>query len=125
MKKLISTESYLKSFPGETQKMLKQMRAIIKKAAPGAEEVISYGMPAVKINGENLVYFAGMKSHFGFYPTSSGVKAFETELKKYRISFSKGCIRFPYGKPLPTGLITKIIKFRAKESLAKAKAKKK
>jgi uncharacterized protein YdhG (YjbR/CyaY superfamily) len=72
-------------------------------------------MPTIQLGGKNFLHFAAMKGHLGFYPTPSGVKAFEAELTKKGISFSKGCIRFSYEKPLPVSLITKIIKFRLKE----------
>lgn len=102
--------------------MLEQMRNIISKAAPAAEEIISYAMPAYRLHG-NLVYFAAYKNHLGFYPSSSGVKTFEKELAGYKCS--KGAIQFPLDKPLPVKLITRIVKFRVKENTEKAKLKKK
>ena len=115
-------DHYIASFPEETQMVLDKMRAIIKKAAPNAAEVISYGMPAFRQNG-NLVYFAAWKTHIGLYPHSSGIAAFKKELSVYKNS--KGAVQFPMDKPLPAGLITKIVKFRIKEDLLNAKAKKK
>ena len=97
------------------------MRAIIKKAAPKAEEVISYSMPAFKQSGI-LVYFAAQSKHIGFYPTASGIIDFKKELVDYK--HSKGAIQFPYDKPLPVSLITQIVKFRVAEDKAKLKAKK-
>ena len=115
-------DHYIASFPEETQMVLDKMRAIIKKAAPQAVELISYGMPAFRLNG-NLVYFAAWKTHIGFYPTSSGIAVFKKELAGY--NSSKGAVQFPLEKPLPAALITKIVKFRVKEDLLKSKAKKK
>ena len=115
-------DNYIASFPEETQIVLDKMRAIIKKAAPDTVEVISYGMPAFRLNG-NLVYFAAWKTHIGFYPHSSGIAAFKKELSIYKSS--KGAVQFPLDKPLPSGLITKIVKFRIKEDLLKAKTKRK
>jgi len=115
-------DNYIASFPEEIQMALDKMRAIIKKAAPNAAEVISYGMPAFRLNG-NLVYFAAWKTHIGFYPTSSGIAAFKKEFADYKSS--KGAVQFPIDKPFPSGLIKKIVKFRVKEDSLKAKAKKK
>jgi uncharacterized protein YdhG (YjbR/CyaY superfamily) len=122
MKKPKNTEEYISWFPLETQKLLQQLRVTIKKAAPKAEEVISYAMPAYKQNGM-LVYFAAYAKHIGFYPTSSGIAAFKKEISVYKSS--KGAVQFPIDKPLPAGLITKMVKFRVKENLEKAMLKKK
>lgn len=116
-----NVEAYIASFPESTQALLQQVRSIIKKAAPEAEEVISYSMPAYK-QGSILVYFAGYAQHIGFYPTASGIKAFEKEIAGYK--HSKGAVQFPLDQPLPAALITKIVKFKLKENLGKAKAKK-
>ena len=104
-----AVDKYLEGFPQEVQNQLGQLRQIIRLAAPEADEVISYGMPAYKWKGI-LVYFAGYKSHIGFYPTSSGIEAFKSELTGFK--WSKGTIQFPVGQPLPIGLITRIVKFR-------------
>lgn len=104
-----------KSLPKISLQKLKEMRNLVKKLIPKGSEVVKYGMPTIQLNGKNFIHFAAMKSHFGFYPTPSGVSAFEKELKGKGISFSKGCIRFPYDKPLPIQLISKIIKFRLRE----------
>ncbi len=113
-------DQYILAFPDEVQKLLVQLRAAVKKAAPEAEEVISYQMPAFKFHGI-LVYFAGHKNHIGFYPTSTGIAAFKEELSVYK--GAKGSVQFPLDKPLTLGLITKIIKFRVKENLQKLKRK--
>lgn len=114
-----TTDDYIASFPEETQKVLQQVRATIKKAAPKAEEKISYGMPAFVLNG-NLVYFAGYKNHIGFYALPSGHRAFQKELSKYKMG--KGSVQFPLGEPMPLKLITQIVKFRVIENAEKAKA---
>lgn len=119
----INTDQYIASFPKETQILLEKMRATILKSAPSAEEIISYGMPAFKINGAMLMYFAGYKNHIGLYALPSGNAAFKKELAAYKIG--KGSIQFPLDKKLPLVLITKIVKFRVKENLEKEKAKNK
>jgi len=113
-----NVDEYIESFPKETQKYLKQMRAAIKKAAPKAEEGIGYKMPAYKLNGV-LVYFAGYAKHIGFYATPTGHKEFKKELSIYKEG--KGSVQFPLDEPLPVDLITKIVKFRVKENLTKVK----
>ena len=115
-------DDYIASFPKDLQIILEQMRTIIRKAAPKAEEVISYAMPAFKLNSV-LVYFAGYKNHIGFYPMPAAIIAFKKELSIYKSS--KGAVQFPLDKPLPSALITKMIKYRIAENLQKAKAKKK
>ena len=121
MVKPANINEYIQSFPEEIQKLLEQLRTTIRKAAPKAEEVISYAMPAFKQNGV-LVYFAAYKNHIGFYPTPAGIEAFKDELSKYKNS--KGAVQFQIDKPLPISLITKIVKFRAVQDGEKAKAKK-
>jgi len=108
---------YLTTFPDDTKKYLIQIRETVKKAAPAAEEFISYGMPAFRLNGV-LIYFAAYKQHIGFYPMSSVIEAFRPFLNDYKCS--KGTIQFPLDKPLPLDLIDKIVKFRAGENLAKS-----
>jgi uncharacterized protein YdhG (YjbR/CyaY superfamily) len=108
--------AYIKKFPKETQVLLEQMRGIIRKAAPTATEVISYGMPAFK-QERVLVYFAGNKNHIGFYPTSSPIRVFKDELTPYKSS--KGAIQFPLDKKLPSTLITKMVKLRVLEDREK------
>lgn len=121
MEKPINVDEYISAFPVETKILLEQLRSTIKKAAPKAEEVISYGMPAYKINGM-LVYFAGYKNHIGFYPTSSGIAHFKKDLSIYK--GAKGSVQFPLDKKLPLALISKIVKFRLAENSEKAKSKK-
>ena len=106
-------DDYIATFPEEVQKVLQEVRTAVRKAAPEAEEAISYQMPTFKLNG-NLVHFAAWKNHIGFYPTPSGTKEFQKEISKY--AFAKGSIQFPLDEPMPLALITKIVKFRVKES---------
>lgn len=113
-------DEYISKYPEEVQVILQRFRDTIKKAAPKAEETISYQMPAFKQDGM-LVYFAGWKTHIGFYPVSSAIKEFSKELSKF--DGSKGTVKFPIDKPVPYGLISRIVKFRVKENQAKAQAK--
>ena len=116
-------DQYVEGFPPEIQVILSKLRAAVKKAAPQATEKISYQMPAFHFNG-NLVYFAAFKNHIGFFPTSSGVAAFQKELAKY--ATSKGTVHFPLDKPLPLDLVKRIVKFRVKENTSqKSEGKKK
>lgn len=116
-----NVDIYIAGFPPETQNFLSQVRETIQKAAPGAEEVISYQMPAYKFHGM-LVYFAGYKNHIGFYPTGSGIENFMKKLSTYKTS--KGTVQFPLNQPLPIDLITEMVRFRVNENLDRAKKKK-
>jgi uncharacterized protein YdhG (YjbR/CyaY superfamily) len=111
---------YIAGFPQEIQKILEEVRATIKKAAPDAREKINYGIPTFTLNG-NLVHFAAFKNHIGFYPTPSGIEAFRKELSSYE--GAKGSVKFPIDEPIPLDLITKIVKFRVKENTEKVKTK--
>jgi len=115
-----NTDEYIKQFPPKQQVALEQIRKAIKAAAPGAEEVISYNMPAYKYNGM-LVYFAGYEHHIGFYPTPSGIEAFKKELAVYKNA--KGSVQFPLDKPMPLALVKKMVQFRVKENSEKIKSK--
>jgi uncharacterized protein YdhG (YjbR/CyaY superfamily) len=115
----VSIDEYIATFPKEIQKILEEIRATIKAAAPDAEEKISYQMPTFTLNG-NLAHFAAFKKHIGFYPTPTGIEKFKKELSAYE--GAKGSVQFPLDKPIPYDLISKIVKFRAKENLAKAAA---
>lgn len=115
-----NVDEYISGFPENVRALLEQMRTTIKKAAPQAEEVISYQMPAYKYFGI-LVYFAGYKNHIGFYPTASGIEVFKNELSMYK--GAKGSVQFPLDKPLPVALITKIVKFKLNQNMQKAESK--
>lgn len=112
MKLSFAVDKYIATFPSEVQEKLQQIRQAIIHAAPDAEEVISYSMPAYK-QGKVLVYFAAHKSHIGFYPTASGIQKFSKEFSDYE--WSKGAVQFPYTKPLPLDLVEKITRFRVSE----------
>lgn len=114
-------DAYIAGFPAEVQAILQKVRAVIRKAAPTAEEAMKYGIPTFVLDG-NLIHFAGFKSHVGLYPTPSGIVAFKKELAGY--ASSKGAIQFTLDKPIPYALIERIAKFRVKENLARAEAKK-
>jgi len=122
--KATNIDEYIAGFPKHAQTMLQQIRTIIKKAVPKAEERISYGIPSFNLDGRYLIYFAGYKKHIGVYPVPVGDAEFEKEFFPYKTS-GKGAIQFPLDKPIPLDLIARIVKFRMKVNLEKAKAKKK
>jgi uncharacterized protein YdhG (YjbR/CyaY superfamily) len=113
--------SYIAVFSPLVQEKLHELKTIISKSVPAAEETISYNMPAFKYKGA-LVYFAAYKNHIGFYPTASPIVKFEKELRNFKTS--KGAIQFPLDRPLPGQLIQKILHFKAKENEEKERVKK-
>lgn len=115
-----SFADYLERFPKDVQQRLQKMRLTVKKAAPQAKEKMSYGIPAFSLHGM-LVWFAAFKNHIGFYPRTSAIAAFKKELSAYK--GAKGSVQFPLDKPLPFPLISRMVKFRVKENLSKAKQK--
>jgi uncharacterized protein YdhG (YjbR/CyaY superfamily) len=118
-----SVNEYLAAQPKAVQKALKVVRSAIRKALPGGEEAISYQIPAYKLNGRVVIYFAGWKEHYSLYPSSRRLEAeFKDELAPYEVS-GKGTIRFPVAEPVPVKLIAAIAKFRARESVELRKAK--
>jgi uncharacterized protein YdhG (YjbR/CyaY superfamily) len=108
------------TFPKETRKILRQVRAAIKAAAPGTKETISYNIPTFTLDGKYLIYFAGWKNHVSLYPIPSGTEAFNKEVAKY--AAGKGTLKFPLDEPVPLKLIGRIVKYRL-ESLKQAKTK--
>jgi uncharacterized protein YdhG (YjbR/CyaY superfamily) len=107
-------DEYIASQPGAVQKVLERVRNAIRNALPGAEEVISYKIPAYKLHGAPVLYFAGWKQHYSIYPaTTQVVAAFKEDLEPYKVD--KATIRFPLSQPVPVKLIERIAKFRAKE----------
>lgn len=116
-KSIKNVEEYIGSFPEEIQLILQDIRGVIRENAPEAEESISYGMPAYKLNKKPLVYFAAFKNHIGFYATPTGHEAFVKELSKYKQG--KGSVQFPIDKAMPLDLIERIVKFRVSENLKK------
>jgi uncharacterized protein YdhG (YjbR/CyaY superfamily) len=110
-------DQYIQSFSASVQPILYEVRNTIKENAPDAIESISYGMPAWKLNGKPLVYFAGYKNHVGFYATPTGHVAFTKELSLYKQG--KGSVQFPIKESMPLQLIARIVQFRVAEVLAK------
>jgi len=105
-------DDYIATFPKNVQHKLNEVRGAIKESAPEAEEAISYGMATFKLNG-NLVHFGAYKKHIGFYPTHSGILAFEEKLSIYK--HSKGAVQFPIDKPIPLNIVREIVRFRVKK----------
>ena len=115
-------DDYIASFPPDVRAILEKLRATIRKAAPGAEAAIKYRLPTFVLSG-NLVHFGAFKRHIGFYATSTGHKQFRQELSAYE--GSKGSVQFPLDKPIPYGLVSKMVKFRVQENLARSIANRK
>jgi uncharacterized protein YdhG (YjbR/CyaY superfamily) len=115
-----SIDEYIAGFPKDVQKLLESMRSTIQKAAPNAEETIKYAIPTFTLQG-NLVHFAAFKNHIGFYPAPNGIEAFKKETAPYETG--KGTLQFPLDRPLPLALVSRIVKFRVEQNLAKTKTK--
>ncbi len=117
-----TVDEYIDTFSPGVQAILRRVRQIVREAAPEAQEVISYRMPAFKQNGV-LVYFAAFNSHIGLYPPVSG----DTRIRKAIAPYAgeKGNLRFPLDKPIPYDLIARITELRLKQNLAKAAGKRK
>ena len=115
-KKAKDIDEYIADFPVDVQLMLQKVRTAIRKAAPKAEEAIKYQMPTFVLNG-NLIHFAGYKNHLGIYPGSKPIEEFKDELSRYETS--KGTVRLPLDKPIPSGLITRITRFCVQRNLAR------
>ncbi|HEV3155229.1 MAG TPA: DUF1801 domain-containing protein [Candidatus Baltobacteraceae bacterium] len=107
-------DAYIGAFPADTQAQLKKLRAAIRRAAPRAEETISYNMPAYVVDGKKIVWFAGFKAHIGFYPGAAAVAAFKKDLARYKQA--KGSVQFPLSERLPLDLVARIVKYRLRES---------
>jgi len=112
-------DAYIAWFPPAVREDLEAIRAVIRKAAPDAEEAIRYGIPTFRLDGTNLVHFAAFRDHLSFFPTSSGVAHFNKELSSYTIR--KGTIQFPLGRPVPLDLVERITRFRVSEIRASRK----
>ncbi len=128
-KPFTTIDEYIALFPAPVQEIMQTLRKVIKEAAPDATEKISWEMPTFVLHG-NLIHFAGHKKHIGLYPGPDGIAAFQEELSEYK--GAKGSVQFPYDKPIPYELISRIVKYRvvenireAEEKLTKAKLKKK
>lgn len=115
-------DEYIAGYPPDVRAILEKIRATIRKGAPDAEEAIKYRLPTFTLKG-NLVHFGAFDTHVGFYPTASAREQFEDDLRGYE--GGKGTVRFPLDKPMPLGLIGRIVAFRVKENLARAEAKQK
>jgi uncharacterized protein YdhG (YjbR/CyaY superfamily) len=114
-KKFKTIDQYISVFPPNVQILLETLRNTIKQAAPNAVEVISYNMPAFKLYGRILVYFAAHTKHIGFYPGNSVTnEVFKDDLITYETS--KGTVKFPFHKPIPLRLVKKIIKYKVKHT---------
>jgi uncharacterized protein YdhG (YjbR/CyaY superfamily) len=114
-------DEYIAGFPDEVQAILQKVRMAIRKAAPEAEEKISYNMPTFTLNDDYLIYFAGYKKHVGLYPAPIGDAKFKEALSAY--ASGKGTVKFPLDQPIPFDLIRKIVQFRVKKVLERAEAK--
>ena len=114
-------DEYVAAFPPNVQRILGEVRATIREAAPDAVEAMKYGIPTF-VQGENLVHFGGFETHVGFYPSPSGIAAFKKELSAYQ--GAKGSVQFPLDQPMPLRLIARIVKFRVQEVRQKAAKKK-
>ena len=108
-------DEYIATLPKEVQDVLEKIRSIIRESAPKAEEAISYGIPAFRLNSRGLVYFGAWKNHIGFYPTPSGIEAFKKDLAPFKQE--KGSVQFPLDKPISYNLLKKIVRYRETEIL--------
>ena len=115
--KSVNVDEYISNFPKDVQDILLKIRKLVIESAPNASEGIAYGVPAYKLNGKPLVYFAAFKSHIGFYATPGGHSKFKQELSKYKQG--KGSVQFPLDEPLPNELIKRMVEFRVRENLEK------
>jgi len=120
-KRFTTVDEYIAAHSGAAKEAIVAMRKLVTQNAPGADEVISYNMPALKFNGI-LLYYAAHTNHLGFYPFTTAIRQYATELEKY--DTSKGTVKFPFGKSLPSALIKKMVKFRMQENLEKEMARK-
>lgn len=114
-------DEYISNFPQDIQEILERIRAIIKKAAPKAQESISYGIPAFRMRETYLIYFAGHKKHIAIYPVPTGNAEFNEEISAYRTG--RGTLQFPLDKSIPYSLIRKLVKHSLQDNLMRAEAK--
>jgi uncharacterized protein YdhG (YjbR/CyaY superfamily) len=112
-KRFDTVEAYVGALPEEVRKMLQRIRAIVRLVVPGAEEVISYGIPTFDLNGKHLVHVGAWETHIALYPVPSGTPAFDEEMSRYRTG--KGTLQFPLVMPIPYDLVERIVRFRAEE----------
>ncbi len=114
-------DEYIAGFPDDVQKVLQKVRETIRNAAPDAEETISYQIPTFTLGGRYLIYFAGFKKHVSVYPAPVGNAEFAEEMAVY--GSGKGTAKFPLDRPIPFGLITRMVKLRMQETLSRVEAK--
>lgn len=115
-----SVDAYISQFNPDIQVKLQKLRKVIKEAGPEMQEKISYQMPAYYLDGY-VVFFAAFQNHIGFYPTPSGINAFNEEVSSYKTA--KGSIQFPNNKPIPYDLVSRMVKYRLEENKMQAEAK--
>lgn len=113
-------DDYIAGFPPDVRLILEKMRVTIRQAAPGAVETVKYRLPTFVLNG-NLVHFGAFKKHIGFYAMPTGNQEFRKELSAYK--GGRGSVQFPLDKPIPYGLVSKVVKFRVRENLERTAAK--
>jgi uncharacterized protein YdhG (YjbR/CyaY superfamily) len=106
-----AVDAYIASFPPEVQAKLEAMRAVVIELAPEATQGIAYGMPAFKLRGRPLVYFAAFKAHIGLYPMPDAITAFAADLEKY--ATAKGTVKIPLEDDVPLELLRRIVAFNA------------
>jgi len=105
-----SIDEYIAGFPPETRELLEEVRALVREEAPDATETISYAIPTFDLDGRHLCHFAAFKQHLSFFPTGQGADAFADELAAYK--GGRGTVQFPYGTPLPTDLLRRMVRYR-------------
>jgi uncharacterized protein YdhG (YjbR/CyaY superfamily) len=113
-------DEYIAALPPHVQAIMEQIRATIREAAPGVDEVISYKMPGFRLNGDFLIYIGAYKKHVGLYPAPVGVNELEERLSTY--TSGKATLRFPLDRPIPYDLIRDIVALRVNEQVARAEA---
>ena len=122
-RELTSVDDYIALQPESARPVLQQVRQIIRKALPEADEVISYKMPTYKLRGRAVLYLAGWRAHYSLYPSTARLlEAFKADLAPYELS-GKGSIRFPLSAPVPARLIARLATFRAREVLERQGAR--
>ena len=107
---------YIAAAPEMARPYLEAMWQTCKQAAPGAEELINYGVPTLRLKKKNLVSFGAAKAHIGFYPTPAAIDAFKERLAAYK--GAKGSVQFPYDQPLPLDLVSEMVKLRVEQVLS-------